>query len=169
MESDEMDIKLVKVEESDAAALFAIQRQAFMPLLDKYKDYDTNPANEEIGKMIKRMNNRNGVFYKIIFHNQLVGAINVLWREGTAEYKISPMFISPEYQGMGIAQETIKMVEHYYSQAKTWELATIKEEERNCHLYEKMGYVQTGELRKLNENTTLIFYKKLMDERTVGQ
>ena len=163
MESGEMDIQLVKVDEKDAVALFSIQREAFMPLLEKYKDYDTNPANEDIDKMIKRMNNPNGVFYKIIYNQKLVGAINVLWKKGTYEYKISPMFIAPEYQGKGIAQETIKMVERYYLEASSWELATIKEE-RNCHLYEKIGYSQTGELRQLNGNTTLIFYKKLMDE-----
>lgn len=157
-----MDITLVKAEEKDAADLLAIQREAFMPLLEKYKDFDTNPAAEDIEKVFKRLNNRNGVFYKILFNNQLVGAINILWREAEAVYKISPMFILPEYQGMGIAQESIKTAEGYYPQAKSWELATIKEEEGNCHLYEKMGYVQTGELRKLNENTTLLFYKKLM-------
>ena len=157
-----MEINLIKADEKDAADLFAIQRKAFMPLSEKYKDYDTNPANEEMDKMMRRLQNQNGTFYKIVFNNQLVGAINVLWREGAKEYRISPMFISPEYQGMGIAQSTIKMVEHYYPQAETWELATIKEEKRNCHLYEKMGYVQTGELRKLNEKTTLVFYKKRM-------
>jgi RimJ/RimL family protein N-acetyltransferase len=157
-----MDITLVKAEEKDAGSLLAIQREAFMPLLEKYKDYDTNPAAEDIEKVYKRLNNRNGVFYKILFNNQLVGAINIIWREGQAIYKISPMFILPEYQGMGIAQESIKIAEGYYPQAVRWELATIKEEEGNCHLYEKMGYVRTGEIRKLNENTTLLFYKKLM-------
>ncbi len=159
-----MNIKLFKAEEMDAAALFAIQREAFLPLLDKYKDYDTNPANENIEKMIKRLNNPNGEFYKIVFNDHVVGAINVLWEERNTEYRISPMFISTEYQGMGIAQEAIKMVEDRYSKAKSWSLATIKEEKRNCHLYEKMGYIQTGELRKLNENTTLIYFKKVMDE-----
>jgi RimJ/RimL family protein N-acetyltransferase len=167
LESEDMSIELLKADEKDAAALFAIQRKSFMPLLERYKDYDTNPANEKIDRLILRLNNPNGVFYKIMFNKQLVGAINILWREGTEEYKISPMFILPEYQGMGIAQETLKIVEHYYSEAKSWELATIKEEERNCHLYEKMGYIKTGELRKLNENTTLIFYKKLMEEQAV--
>ncbi len=42
----------------------------------------------------------------------------------------------------------------------SWELATILEEERNFYLYEKMGYIRTGVNKKLNENTTLIFYKK---------
>ena len=157
-----MDLQLVKADERDATDLFAIQQKAFKPLLEKYKDYDTNPANETLDKMIKRLQNASSIFYKIIFKNQLVGGINVLWREGTHEYKISPMFISPDYQGNGIAQETLRRVESFHPLAISWELATIKEENRNCHLYEKLGYVQTGALRKINENTTLIFYKKMV-------
>lgn len=30
----------------------------------------------------------------------------------------------------------------------------------NCYLYEKMGYCQTGKTRKINDNLTLVFYKK---------
>ena len=157
-----MDLQLVKANERDAIDLFAIQQIAFRPLLEKYKDYDTNPANETLDKVIKRLRNSSGMFYKIVYINQLVGGINVLWREGTHEYRISPMFISPEFQGIGIAQETLRMVESFYPLATSWELATIKEEERNCHLYEKCGYVQTEGPRKINENTTLIFYKKIM-------
>ena len=47
-----------------------------------------------------------------------------------------------------------------FIKATSWELATILEEERNCYLYEKMGYIKTGVNKKLDENTTLIFYKK---------
>ena len=159
-----MDLQLINANKKDANDLFAIQQIAFMPLLEKYKDYDTNPANETLNKMIKRIQNSSGRFYKIVYNNQLVGGINVLWREGTHEYRISPMFISPEFQGIGIAQETLRMVESFYPLATSWELATIKEEKRNCHLYEKFGYVQTDKPRKINENTTLIFYKKALNK-----
>ncbi|PGU48270.1 GNAT family N-acetyltransferase, partial [Bacillus cereus] len=32
--------------------------------------------------------------------------------------------------------------------------------ERNCFLYEKMGYKRTEVIKKLNDKTTLIYYKK---------
>jgi GNAT superfamily N-acetyltransferase len=73
------------------------------------------------------------------------------------------MFILPEYQGKGIAQKTLTLVESMFPQAISWELATISEEKRNCYLYEKMGYEKTGVTKKLNENATLTYYKKLID------
>ncbi len=155
-----MDIRLEKATNADAQIIFDIQVKAFVPLLEKYKDYNTNPANETIERVITRINNPNGGFYKILVDNILVGAISVFWKE-EVQFSISPMFILPQYQGKGIAQKAITLVEEMFPKAISWELATILEEKRNCYLYEKMGYIKTGVNKKLNENTTLIFYKKV--------
>lgn len=155
-----MEVRLEKATDQDAQSIFDIQVQAFLPLLERYKDYDTNPANETIEKVLKRMYRPDGGFYKIFYGNTLVGAICVYWKEDV-QFWISPMFILPSYQGKGIAQKTILLVEEMFPHAQTWELATLLEEERNCHLYEKMGYKQTGVSKKLNDHTTLIFYKKV--------
>ncbi|MFP7299231.1 GNAT family N-acetyltransferase [Neobacillus niacini] len=154
-----MDIKLEKATNKDAQEIFDIQVKAFNPLLEKYQDYQTNPANETIDTVITRINNPQGGFYKILIENNLVGAICVVSKV-EKQFWISPMFISPEYQGKGIAQRAIVLVEELFPQALSWELATILEEERNCCLYEKMGYIKTGIQKNLNENTTLIYYKK---------
>ena len=158
-----MDIKLEKATNSDAQAIFDIQVMAFMPLLEKYQDYHTNPANETIERVITRINNPNGGFYRIIVDNKLVGAISILWKED-GQFWISPMFILPDFQGKGIAQKAMTLIEEMFPQATSWELATILEEERNCYLYEKMGYIRTDVKKELNENTTLIFFKKIISK-----
>lgn len=155
-----MDIRLEKATKTDAEAIFDIQVKAFKPLLEKYKDYDTNPANETIERVLTRINHPNGGFYKILFDDVLVGAICVFWREET-QFWISPMFILPEYQGKGIAQKALRLLEELFPQATTWELRTILEEKRNCYLYEKMGYKQFENWKQsLNEKATLVHYKK---------
>ena len=147
-----MKIILEKATESDAAVLFQMQIDSFHPLLNKYKDYETNPANESIEKTIFRINNPSINFYKMIIDSRLVGAICISQKELPYKFWISPMFIHPIYQGIGIAQKVLK--------AQSFELATILEEERNCFLYEKMGYKRTEVIKKLNDKTTLIHYKK---------
>jgi GNAT superfamily N-acetyltransferase len=155
-----MEISIEKATNLDAKAIFDIQVKAFKPLLEKYKDYETNPANENLERVYTRINNPNGGFYKILANNIMVGAIYVFWKKDV-QFWISPMFILPEYQGKGFAQKAITLIEGRFPQAESWELATILEEERNCYLYEKMGYTKTGVNKRLNENTTLIFYKKV--------
>ena len=152
-------VSLEKAITTDAESIFNIQVKVFLPLLEKYKDYNTSPGNESIDRVISRITNPQGVFYKILLDNKHVGAICVFWKKDV-HFWISPMFILPEYQGQGIAQKAILLAEEMFPQAMSWELATILEEERNCYLYEKMGYVQTAEKRKINESTTLVFYKK---------
>jgi RimJ/RimL family protein N-acetyltransferase len=154
-----MNISLEKASNADAQTIFEIQVKAFRPLLKKYRDYHTSPASETIERVISRINNPNGGFYKIFVDHKPVGAICVNWKENV-HFWISPLFILPTEQGKGIAQKVIKLVEEKFPQAVTWELATILEEERNCYLYEKMGYTKTGNRKELNENATLIFYKK---------
>lgn len=156
-----MEVRLERAIESDAKSIFDIQILAFTPLLEKYKDFNTNPANETIDRVVQRINNPYGGFYKIFADNILVGAVCIFWREETTQFWISPMFISPEFQEQGIAQKAIHLIEELFPQATTWELATVLEEERNCYLYEKMGYVKTGVTKQINDNASLIFYKKI--------
>ena len=151
-----MEITLEKATESDAAVLFQMQIDSFSPLLHKYKDYETNPANESIEKTIFRINNPSSNFYKMIIDSKLVGAICISQKELPYKFWISPMFIHPIYQGKGIAQKVLILIEGMFSKAQCFELATILD----CFLYEKMGYKRTEETKKLNDKTTLIYYKK---------
>lgn len=154
-----MNIMLTKATENDAQSLLDIQVQSFTPLLKKYQDHHTNPANETIEKVLTRINRSNGSFYKILNDNTLVGGICIYWKEDE-QFWISPMYTHPDHQGKGIAQKTINLIEKMFPQAKSWELSTILEEERNCYFYEKMGYNKTGVCKKLNDNATLIYYRK---------
>ncbi len=45
-----MEMHLEKAKETDAEVIFQMQIDSFSPLLHKYKDYETNPANESIEK-----------------------------------------------------------------------------------------------------------------------
>ncbi|AZQ47529.1 GNAT family N-acetyltransferase [Bacillus albus] len=155
-----MKITLENATENDAVALFQMQIDSFTPLLNKYKDYETSPANESIEKMILRINNPSNNFYKIIFDSNLVGAICISKKELPYKFWISPMFIHPNNQGKGIAQQVLFLIEEMVPEAQCFELATILEEERNCFLYEKMGYKRTEVTKKLNDKTTLVYYKK---------
>lgn len=155
-----MEIILEKTIENDAAAIFQMQIDSFNSLLNKYKDYATNPANESIEKTIIRINNPSNNYYKMIIDSNLVGAICISKKEIPNKFWISPMFIHPIYQGKGIAQRVLILIEEMFPEARSFELATILEEERNCFLYEKMGYKRTGVIKKLNDKTTLVYYKK---------
>lgn len=88
-----------------------------------------------------------------------VGAIRVVKVENRI-YRVSPIFVLPEYQGRGIAQKVFELIEAIYSDAIEWILDTMLQEKGNCYLYEKLGYRKTGEIKVINDKLTIVFYSK---------
>lgn len=154
-----MEIKLQKAYISDCEEIYKIQVKSFKHLLDKYDDINTNPGAEPLEKIIGRIKQEFTDYYFIQLDGKNIGAIRILRLKGNI-CRISPMFILPEFQGNGFAQQTIKTVEALYSQADSWQLDTIKEETKLCHLYEKMGYKRTGKEEVIQDNITIVYYSK---------
>ncbi len=155
-----MEIKLLRADVSDAKELHEMQTEAFRELLEKYQDLDTNPGNESVEKVEARLNQDFTYFYFICAGTKKAGAVRVVDRKEVGTNKrISPIFILPEFQGQGIAQKAIRICEEIHGK-QGWELGTILQEPKNCHLYEKLGYRRTGNTKIINEKLTLVFYCK---------
>jgi predicted GNAT family acetyltransferase len=155
-----MEIKLEKAEINDADVIHRMQVISFQPLLERYKDYDTNPANEKVEKIIERFKEPFTKYYFINKKNTHIGAVRIIYWEDRKRARISPIFILPEYQGKGYAQKAISLLEKMYSRAESWELDTLLQEAKNCYLYEKIGYKRTGNLRVINDKLTVVSYEK---------
>jgi GNAT superfamily N-acetyltransferase len=155
-----MNINLVKATPENAQEIHQMQIKSFKSLLDKYKDYDISPGNENIEKVLARINQETTDYYLIKMENISVGAIRINKLENGLKCRISPIFILPEYQNKGIAQKVFKIIEEKYNPEKGWVLDTILQEEGNCYLYEKMGYKRTGKIEKINERMDIVYYEK---------
>ena len=64
-----------------------------------------------------------------------------------------------EFRNRGLAQRTFCEIEKIHGN-DNWELDTIRQEEGNCHLYEKLGYVKTGRIEKINDRMDIVYYEK---------
>ena len=161
-----MEVTLLRANIDNAKELHAMQIEAFKELLYKYQDFDTSPANETVEKVETRLKQDFTFFYFICIGQQKVGAIRIIDKKEDGKNKrISPIFILPAFQGKGIAQKAIRLCEEMHGN-ENWELDTILQESKNCHLYEKMGYRQTGKTKVINERLTLIFYEKKQSDLT---
>lgn len=155
-----MEVQLVRATVENAEHIWKIQIEAFLPLLNKYQDYKTNPASEPADKVKGRLEQSNTYYYYIKADEEIVGAIRVIDDMNTNSRKrISPICVLPKFQNQGIAQKASIKAKEIHG-ATNWELDTILQEKGNCHLYEKMGYHQTGETKVINERMTLVFYQK---------
>lgn len=156
-----MKVTLTKASGPDAPALLSMQKTAFWPLFEKYEDYSTSPAMETIERTRTRIADPSGGFFKILVDGNWAGAICI--RQGKEEaYWIGPIFVHPDFQRRGIAQQALREAEQLFLHAPAWKLATLLEEQGNCYLYEKMGYVRIGSSVPINEKATLVYYEKNM-------
>ena len=155
-----MKIELIKISLKDTKEIWEMQVKSFKELLDKYQDFEINPANEFISNIEMRLKQNFTFFYFICIDNKKVGAIRIIdHKEENKNKRISPIFILPKYRNKGIAQSVIKICEEIHGN-NNWELSTILQEKGNCYLYEKLGYHSTGKTQVINDRLTLIFYEK---------
>lgn len=154
-------VKLIKAEEKDNLLLQELKKESFMEILNKYKDYDTNPALESIEKINKEISDESSDYYIISVNNENIGGIRIENKNKNI-YRISPFFIIPKYQGLSIGYEVLTMIFQKYTKAKCFILSTIKEEKRNCHLYEKAGFKRSEGEINIKDNMTIVSYEKVM-------
>ena len=154
-----MEITLVRASLEDAETIWEMQKIAFADLLEKYQDFDTNPGNEPLEKVQWRLSLPATYFYFIQVDGVNAGAIRIIDHQDASRKRISPLFVLPEFRGMGAAQAAIRAAEVIHG-STNWNLGTILQEPLNCHLYEKMGYVSTGETKIINDRMTIVFYEK---------
>lgn len=154
-----MTITLEKAISEDAEKLHALQIKCFLSLLDKYKDHKTNPACEPLDKTLIRINDPLKGFFKILKDNVLVGGISIKHTTPGTLF-LGPIFIDPNFQNQKIAQKALKLLEEIFPNINFFELATIAQEKGNAHLYEKMGYIGTGENKKISDSMVILFFRK---------
>jgi hypothetical protein len=158
-----MAISLRKAGLADCQELYDMQIKSFAALLEKYQDYDYSPGAEKIEKTEKRLKEVNSDYYFICLGNVHIGAIRIIKQDNLCRLK--QIYILPEYQNKGHAQQAILVAESLYPKVSRWELDTIKQEGKLCHLYEKMGYKQTGHEETIKEGMTLVFYAKDLGQK----
>ena len=154
-----MSVELRAVKREDIETVWKMQVEAFSGLLEKYQDYDLNPAAEEMDKVLARFEQPETTFYYIIANGDKVGVIRIIDKKDGSRKRISPLWIMKEYRNKGYAQQAMIEAEKLYG-ADNWCLDTILQEKGNCYLYEKLGYHQTGKIDKINDRMDIVYYEK---------
>lgn len=157
----DMEISFKNAVFTDCEEIQRIQEKSFASLLEKYQDFDTNPATETLEKIQYKFNQDVTKYYFIMSENVKIGVIRLVSIDETT-MRISPVMILPEYQNKGFAQKTFYEMEKKYPYIKVWQLDTIKQEEKLCYLYEKLGYTKTGREEDIKQGMTIIYYQKVI-------
>lgn len=151
-----------QIKNTELLKAFIMQKKCFQPIYEKYYD-ETNPCKESFSKFVSRTTKPSFQMYWIVDNSTKVGQIWVATKNNTA--KLARLFVLAKYQNKGYATTAIIDTEKLYSQYYHWQLDTIKEEKKNVHLYQKLGYKPCGKEKIINDKMTIIeFEKEINDE-----
>ncbi len=154
-----MSIQLRKATIEDCEQIHRMQVASFRALLEKYHDLETNPGAEPRSRVVERMEQPFTDYYIILLNDTEIGAIRVV-RRSEDVCRVAQLFILPEFQGRGYAQQAMLITETLYPLVTVWQLDTIMQEEKLCYLYEKLGYRRTGETETIQPGMDIIDFEK---------
>jgi GNAT superfamily N-acetyltransferase len=154
-----MSIRLRKASIEDCPLIHQMQVKSFHALLEKYHDMDTNPGAESLSRVVERMLQSFTDYYFILLNDAEIGVIRII-RRSEDICRVSPIFILTDYQGNGYAQQAMLSAEELYPDTVIWQLDTILQEEKLCHLYEKLGYHKTSKRETIQPNMDIVYYEK---------
>ena len=155
-----MQITFIKALFEDCEEIQKFQQESFAQLLEKYQDFDMSPATETLERIQYKLNEPTTTYYFIYTENIKIGVIRLVSIDETT-MRISPMMILPQYQNKGYAQKAMLKIEELYSDIKCWQLDTIKQEDKLCYFYEKVGYRKTGKEEEIKQGMDIVYYQKL--------
>lgn len=153
-------ISLRKAEFKDCPLIHSIQVKSFIGMLQKYNDFESNPAAESLDQIQQRFQQPFTDYYLIMLDEEPVGMLRVC--NFGLNCQLSPICVLPEFRGRGYAVTAIGLMENLYPEAMIWKLDTIMQEKHLCRLYEGLGYQRTGKTENVKDGMDLIFYEKHM-------
>lgn len=150
-----MNLVFRKSQIEDLDELLYIQKLSFKEDLEKYKDYETNPACETYEKLLDNIKKFH--HFTILENDEIIGAMDI--RGNDDRMHIDKIFISPNIQNSGIGTKSMNYLESIFPDVKLWTLYTPHLSFRNHHFYEKFNYKKIKEVQ-INSNLILFKYEK---------
>ncbi|WP_338653056.1 GNAT family N-acetyltransferase [Sporosarcina psychrophila] len=151
-----MDLIIKRTKEVEARRLLEIQTEAFSEDLIRYEDHDTNPVNEPIEKLLRKI--EIFIHYTILLDDEIIGGADIRDLKEN-KYRLNRVFLSCEYQNKGLGSKIMKLIESEFPTAIEWSLDTPHLNTRNHHFYEKLGFKKVRQ-HQITSKLFLIDYVK---------
>ena len=152
----------------DSEILSALQKDAFLPLWERYHDAG-NPYLRGTQDISKRLSSPLYRYYCILDDTEIVGGIlyAITDNEVDREYYLQRLYIAPKRQNQGIARKAIALCEQELSDATLFTVEFPQDLEKNRTCYLAAGFCDTG--KRVNTKSGMIlarFEKRVVQPRS---
>lgn len=167
-----MNISIRVTQENESLELCSIQKDAFLPLYEKYHDKG-NPYLRGVEDIANRLNSDYFRYFTIFLDDEIVGGVLYKCKGRTpfvenleqGQYYLQRVYIKPELQCKGIAQTAILLCEKEFPNAKCFFVDFPEDLMKNKRCYEKAGFVDTGKRLQEQPNLVLACFEKFLHNK----
>ncbi len=162
-------ITISETVETEAQILCDIQKAAFLPLYEKYRD-SSNPCLRGVEDILNRLNSPYFRYFTIRFDNMIVGG--VLYKCAgrgiffdnldVGEYYLQRIYIRPDMQNRKIARNAILLCEKEFADATRFTVDFPVDLEKNKKCYVSAGFRDTGKRAEAEPGLVLACYEKIL-------
>lgn len=154
-------ITLRPAETKDVEILWTLQKEAFLPLWERYHDAG-NPYLRGPEYIRNRLFSPQYHCFCILDDAQIIGGIlyATMTNEIEREYYLQRLFIAPERQNQGIGRKAIALCERELADATLFSVEFPQDLEKNRTCYTKAGFKDTGRRVKTEEGIVLARFEK---------
>jgi GNAT superfamily N-acetyltransferase len=146
-------MEITRACDDDMPEILELQRLAFSENSERYgSDPNMPPLPQTLEELTEE--SKGQVFLKAVHNGVIVGTIR--GRMDGDVCRVSKVMVHPDNQNQGIGHRLLDAIESEFD-ARIYELGTGHLDDKNIYLYEKYGYVLTGE--KVQATDTLWFVR----------
>jgi len=162
-------VSIRETTQEDAVLLAEIQKQAFLPLYERYHD-EGNPCLRGVEDIANRLPSPNFRYFTILEDDKIVGGVlyKCKGRGPTTgelqpgEYYLQRVYVTPGRQSKGIAQTAILLCEKHFSDAVKFTVDFPEDLQKNRRCYEKAGFRDTGRRLETDPGVILACFEKIV-------
>jgi len=140
---------------NDMPEIYGLQRLAFYEVGVRYNDPDTPPLPQTLDEFIDESEDQ--IFLKAVIDGKIVGAVRGRLDGGVC--RISKVMVHPDHQNLGIGRSLMNAIEKEFN-VTIFELRTGHLDEKSISLYERLGYVLTGEKERVTDTFCFVRMRK---------
>ena len=160
-----LELSFQEIEESDIQLLTLVMKRAFDDDAQKHLGQESGgPPGYDDGEFFRTwlLPYEESIGHKIMSGERVVGGI-IVWILPKGHNILGTIFVDPDFQDIGVGEQTWGFIEEKYLTTMSWRLSTPTWATKNHHYYVKCGFERVESDPLIPAEDGFAIYRKEME------